>query len=75
MAVPECIEERRRTQGGPIVVHVWHLVAGPADKEATWRPIVCGQGIVFPGPAHDREPTCPDCISAAPPRKDDDAAH
>lgn len=51
----------------------WHIAAGPADDDATWRPILCGEGIVYPGPGYEREPTCDDCVTAAleacPPRR------
>jgi hypothetical protein len=38
--VYECVQERSGR---------WHIVAGHADEGATWRPIMCGEGIVFPG--------------------------
>jgi hypothetical protein len=43
----------------------WHIVAGPADEDATWRPILCGGGIVFPGNSQRREPTCDGCVMYA----------
>jgi hypothetical protein len=61
--VPECIQERCRTQGGSVVVEIWHVVAGPSDKEATWRPIRCGGGIFMPGNSQRREPSCSECTA------------
>lgn len=53
----ECIAERI---GESRKGEIWH-VAMP--KGNPWfRPILCGEGILAPGPGYDREPTCPECI-------------
>lgn len=62
----ECVQERRRTPSLAIRP-VWHIVDGPVDEQATWRPIKCGGGIVFPGsprmlPAVD---ICDGCVRYA----------
>lgn len=61
----DCIAERERTQGGGVVREVWHIVAGPPNEEVTWQPIMCGEGIVFPGNTIRREATCDACVMAA----------
>lgn len=44
---------------------IYHLPAGPADKDVTWRPIMCGEGITFPYEARvDESEVCPDCKAA-----------
>lgn len=42
---------------------VWHAVdpTFACDGDCAWHPIRCGDGIAFPGPTSQGEPTCPDC--------------
>lgn len=54
----ECVQERNG---------VWHIVDEDRDRDDTFTPILCGEGIVMPGHGRERLPTCPDCISLAAP--------
>ena len=51
----ECVPDREG---------VLHATAGPADHEATWVPIACGEGIGLPYGFQRAEPTCEDCREA-----------
>lgn len=52
----ECVAERDGAE------EIWH-VAGPGD--ADWRSIRCSdsEGILAPGPAVTRPPTCQACLA------------
>lgn len=66
VSAPLCVVERKRRPYEDDQPEVWHLALKEGYVEGDWRPIACGGGIVLPGPAMKREPTCAACVEAAP---------